>query len=155
MLNHSMKLKHDNYYKLHPIEYFVFFLVIIISACNDPFHKEAQFKLLSSQKTGIHFINVLEESHLMNIFTYPDFYSGGHIDLLLCGNINNARIRFGKYDANYGLLLEGDGKGRFMTRTQPESEFKLWGDVRSTIIMDDMILFVGNGSDVKAYQLNQ
>ena len=83
-----------------------------------------------------------------------DFNSDGNMDLLLCGNINNARIRFGKYDANYGLLLEGDGKGGFNTIVQHKSGFKLWGDVRSSIVMDDMILFGINGNDIKAYQQN-
>ena len=49
------------------------------------------------------------------VFTITDidFDKDGNTDLLLCGNINHARLRFGNYDANYGVLLKGDGKGNF------------------------------------------
>ncbi len=83
-----------------------------------------------------------------------DFNDDGFKDLLLCGNINNARIRFGKYDANYGLLLQGNGKGGFQTVPQYRSGFKLKGDVRSSIVFHDMILFGINNQDIKAYRLN-
>ncbi len=83
-----------------------------------------------------------------------DFNDDGYKDLLLCGNINNARIRFGKYDANYGLLLRGDGKGGFQTVPQYRSGFKLKGDVRSSIVFNNMILFGINNQDIKTYQLN-
>jgi hypothetical protein len=83
-----------------------------------------------------------------------DYNKDGNKDLLLCGNINNARIRFGKYDANYGLLLEGDGNGRFKTIPQYRSGFRLRGDVRSTIMIDDLLLFGINGQELKAYRLN-
>jgi hypothetical protein len=84
-----------------------------------------------------------------------DFNEDGHKDLLLCGNINNARIRFGKYDANYGLLLQGDGNGEFQTVVQYRSGFKLKGDVRSSILLNDMILFGINNQNIKAYKLNK
>jgi hypothetical protein len=83
-----------------------------------------------------------------------DFNKDGHKDLMLCGNINNARIRFGKYDANYGLLLQGDGSGGFNTVEQFRSGFKLKGDVRSSLVFDDMILFGINNQGIMAYQLN-
>ena len=44
------------------------------------------FKLLDSDETGVHFSNTLEETHAMNIITYPDFYSGGGIAI---GDIDN------------------------------------------------------------------
>jgi hypothetical protein len=83
-----------------------------------------------------------------------DFNDDGHKDLLLCGNINNARIRFGKYDANYGLLLQGNGQGGFHTVPQYRSGFKLKGDVRSSIVLEDMILFGINNQKIMAYKLN-
>lgn len=84
--------------------------------------------------------------------TTLDYNDDGHKDLLLCGNINQARIRFGKYDANYGLLLEGDGKGNFKAIPQYLSGFKLKGDVRSVVALDDQIIFGINGDELKAYR---
>jgi hypothetical protein len=81
-----------------------------------------------------------------------DYNKDGYKDLLLCGNINHARIRIGKYDANYGLLLKGDGSGDFSTIVQYQSGFALRGDVRSTLVIKDQILFGINGQGIKAYR---
>ena len=42
-----------------------------------------------------------------------DVDKDGFPDLVLGGNINQARLRFGKYDASFGTLLKGNGKGGF------------------------------------------
>jgi hypothetical protein len=81
-----------------------------------------------------------------------DFDKDGKQDLLLCGNINQARIRFGKYDANYGVLLKGDGKGHFNYISQQQSGFHIWGDVRSVININNTLFFGINQQPVKAYQ---
>lgn len=72
-------------------------------------------------------------------------------DILLCGNINHARLRFGKYDANYGVLLHNDGKGNFSYVNQQKSGFKLRGDVRSVINVNNTLLFGINQSGILAY----
>jgi enediyne biosynthesis protein E4 len=84
-----------------------------------------------------------------------DFDKDGKTDLLLCGNINQARLRFGKYDANYGTLLKGDGKGNFNYINQTQSGFHVWGDVRSVLEINNRLLFGINQGAVKAYQLNK
>lgn len=81
-----------------------------------------------------------------------DYNHDGNTDLLLCGNINHARIHFGKYDANYGVLLKGDGKGNFTYVPQQVSGFKLKGDVRSVLTINNMLLFGVNGSGISAYR---
>jgi hypothetical protein len=85
--------------------------------------------------------------------TLLDYNSDGNSDLLLCGNINNARLRFGKYDANEGLLLRNDGKGNFTSVTQSQSGLRLKGDVRSVIRVNDTFLFGINGEQVRACKL--
>jgi hypothetical protein len=65
-----------------------------------------------------------------------DFNGDGNIDLLLCGNIDNTRIRIGKIDANYGVLLIGDGKGKFKYVNQIESGLSLKGNVRDILKLD-------------------
>jgi hypothetical protein len=84
--------------------------------------------------------------------TSLDYNDDGKDDLLFCGNINRARLRFGKYDANYGVLLKGDGKGNFSYIDQQQSGFNLRGDVRSVLRLNDMILFGINGSETKTYR---
>jgi hypothetical protein len=84
--------------------------------------------------------------------TSLDYDKDGKKDLLLCGNINQARLRFGKCDANYGMLLKGDGKGNFTYINQQQSGFNIWGDVRSVLTVNNTLLFGINQGAIKAYQ---
>ena len=82
-----------------------------------------------------------------------DFNSDGKADLLLCGNNSHTKIRLGKFDANYGILLAGDGKGNFSYINQSESGFNIWGDVRSCIQINDKIYFGINGKNINCLYL--
>jgi len=81
-----------------------------------------------------------------------DYNRDGHKDLLLCGNISRARLKFGNSDANYGILLRNNGKGGFNYVSQQQSGFKLKGDVKSIISFNDKLLFGINQQDIAAYQ---
>jgi hypothetical protein len=87
--------------------------------------------------------------------TTLDYNGDGKQDLLLGGNISQARLRFGKYDANYGILLQGNGKGEFTYMPQVESGLKVTGDVRSILPVNNTWLFGMNQQDVKAFKLKQ
>ncbi|MBC7828939.1 MAG: VCBS repeat-containing protein [Chitinophagaceae bacterium] len=82
-----------------------------------------------------------------------DFNADGKTDLLICGNTSYTKLRLGKFDANYGILLAGDGKGNFKYLKQSESGFNIWGDVRSAIQIKDKIYFGINGKPLIAYTL--
>jgi len=84
-----------------------------------------------------------------------DYDKDGNEDVLLCGNINHARLRFGKYDANYGLLLKGDGKGNFAYINQQQSGFNLTGDVRTVININGTLLFGINEKPIRAFKLKE
>ena len=81
-----------------------------------------------------------------------DFDQDGKKDLFLGGNISKARLKFGKYDANYGLILRGDGKGTFSTVPQKQAGLRLVGDVRSVLMVQNKLLVGVNQQGVKAYQ---
>jgi hypothetical protein len=87
--------------------------------------------------------------------TALDYDGDGNKDLLLCGNINQSRIRFGKYDANHGVLLKGNGKGNFKYIPELESGLKLKGDVRSTIALGNMLLVGMNQQPLRAFRFKQ
>lgn len=82
-----------------------------------------------------------------------DYDSDGNMDLLLCGNNSKMKIKIGKYDANYGVLLRGNGKGGFEYVDQRASGLSLKGDVRSIVRIDDTFLFGINESPVVTYKL--
>jgi hypothetical protein len=83
--------------------------------------------------------------------TAIDVDKDGHKDLVLAGNIERARLRFGKYDANYGMLLKGDGKGNFSYVPQWQSGLQLRGDVRSILPLRDKLLFGINQKGIESY----
>ncbi|WP_416381005.1 VCBS repeat-containing protein [Hymenobacter sp. GOD-10R] len=63
--------------------------------------------------------------------TSGDYNRDGHTDLLLLGNHADNRLKLGSLDANYGCLLQGDGKGRFSYVKQPTAGICVMGDVKS------------------------
>ncbi|WP_367753472.1 VCBS repeat-containing protein [Flavobacterium sp. WC2430] len=65
-----------------------------------------------------------------------DYNNDGKIDILLGGNIEKTRLKIGKIDANYGVLLTGDGKGNFTYVPQLSSGLKVNGCVKDIISLD-------------------
>jgi hypothetical protein len=82
-----------------------------------------------------------------------DYNDDGHSDVLLCGNNSNFKIRLSRFDANYGVLLSGDGKGNFRYVPQTESGFKISGDVRSSLNINNAIYLGINGQPLTVYKL--
>jgi hypothetical protein len=62
-----------------------------------------------------------------------DFEHDGNTDILLLGNHSDNRLKLGSFDANYGCLLKGDGKGGFVYVNQPVSGLSVIGDVKSAV----------------------
>ncbi len=60
-----------------------------------------------------------------------DIDGDGAIDLILAGNLSEARASMGPWDANYGQLFLNDGRGNFRYVPQPKSGLSLIGDVRA------------------------
>lgn len=81
-----------------------------------------------------------------------DYNDDGIKDLIVVGNDNEARIRFGKYDANYGMLFRGDGNGAFTYIPQYESGLRLRGDIRDIMQLDDMLFFGTNRGPLQTYR---
>ena len=69
--------------------------------------------------------------------TSIDANHDGKKDLLLCGDNTWTRIKFGRYTANHGVLLLGDGKGNFSYVPQFKSGLKIRGNVRSVAAVKD------------------
>jgi enediyne biosynthesis protein E4 len=83
-----------------------------------------------------------------------DFDRDGNLDVLLCGNNSKMKIKIGKHDANYGVLLKGDGAGNFAYVTQLQSGLSIKGDVRSIITMGNTVLFGVADAPIAAYRLD-
>ncbi len=86
--------------------------------------------------------------------TLLDYDSDGKKDVLLCGNNSHSKIRVGKFDANLGVLLKGDGRGGFSYVPQAASGFLLQGDVRSVIDVNGSLIFGLTNKPLFAYRRN-
>ena len=88
-----------------------------------------------------------------------DANNDGKKDLLLAGNNSWTRIKFGRYSANHGILLIGDGKGNFSYVSQVNSGLNVRGNVRSILEIktgDGAKIFFGmNNGPVLSYRLNR
>lgn len=60
-----------------------------------------------------------------------DYNRDGKADLLLAGNFFDVLTEIGRYDASYGLLLTGDGRGNFKPMPAAQSGFFVRGQVRA------------------------
>ncbi|MEO8579851.1 MAG: VCBS repeat-containing protein, partial [Gemmatimonadales bacterium] len=59
-----------------------------------------------------------------------DFDGDGKVDLLVGGNLYGVAPIIGRYDASYGLMLRGDGTGRFSPVDMEQSNLVIDGQVR-------------------------
>jgi hypothetical protein len=94
----------------------------------------------------------------VNTMVYTDVNGDGKADLILGGNEYEASVMTGRYDASYGLLLEGDGKGGWVGVSPAESGLILDGDVRDLKVVmvggQRVLLAAVNDSKMKAFKIN-
>ena len=88
-----------------------------------------------------------------------DVNNDGHLDIITGGNFTQARVSIGQCDANYGIILLGDGKGAFRTMDPGVSGLKIRGDVRDISVMrikgSDYVLVGRNGDSLKVYRMTK
>ncbi|RMG83856.1 MAG: VCBS repeat-containing protein, partial [Bacteroidetes bacterium] len=64
-----------------------------------------------------------------------DFDGDGFTDLLTAGNLYGVKPEVGRYDADYGLFLKGDGTGHFSALKSKDSGFRTSGQVRDLVTL--------------------
>ena len=79
-----------------------------------------------------------------------DFNKDGIMDILLMGNTEKARIKIGKIDANYGVLLIGEGKGAFKYMDQNSAGLMIKGAVRAVeqVTKGSILVTINNQSPI-------
>jgi hypothetical protein len=88
-----------------------------------------------------------------------DFNHDGNEDMILAGNFFGTRIRFGEYDANKGLVLTGNGRGKFKALNDLQSGFYIKGEVRDIKEVPlasgkNILVFALNNDSVRLYGTN-
>jgi hypothetical protein len=117
--------------------------------------KTSLFSLNPKGKYEFKSLPSLVQSSPIFAFQITDVNADGHFDIVMAGNMNHAKLRIGKMDANYGLLLLGDGHLNFNLVPQRKSGFWLKGDVRSMLKVDDQWFFGINSLGVESYKLQK
>ncbi len=82
-----------------------------------------------------------------------DIDGDGNKDILLTGNNTWTRVKFGRYAANHGIVLSGNGKGDFTYVPQYKSGLDIHGNIRSAALLSDDKILIGI-NDQKAVLLH-
>ena len=64
-----------------------------------------------------------------------DFDKDGNTDILMGGNFYQSKPETGIYDASYGTMLKGDGKGNFTALPAQQSGITIRGAVRDIVVI--------------------
>ena len=85
-----------------------------------------------------------------------DYDGDGKADILMGGNFYQSKPEAGIYDASYGILLKGDGKGNFLTIPSAQSGFFIKGAVRDMLTIKskkkNLLLVARNNEPIKIFQ---
>lgn len=80
-----------------------------------------------------------------------DFNGDNKLDLLLAGNFFGTRVKYGRYDANRGVLLLGNGNGSFSPVPHSKSGLNITGEVRDIINLElpekEQLIFLARNDD--------
>jgi hypothetical protein len=83
-----------------------------------------------------------------------DVDGDGNLDMVLAGNTAYGKLYFGKYDANHGVVLLGDGKGQFTNASKSHSGLNLTGNTRRIIAGNTHLFIYLDESTVRIYSLH-
>ncbi|MDG1278975.1 MAG: VCBS repeat-containing protein [Algoriphagus sp.] len=98
------------------------------------------------------FPRMAQRSYVFAIHT-EDLDKDGKLDLILAGNLTQAKPEVGKYDASYGEVLLGNGDGTFRFWPNAENGLKLFGDIRAiSKIAPNKLLFVKNSGNAEIWK---
>jgi hypothetical protein len=114
--------------------------------------------LLNNGKGGFTITQLPAQAQLSPVhgMLAADVDKDGHTDLLLGGNFHQSKPEMGIYDASYGLLLKGDGKGHFSAMPPALSGFFTIGAVRDIVSVKQrntqLVLVAKNNDRIQLFQ---
>ena len=94
--------------------------------------------ILINKGDNFELVALPKEAQVSPVFSIiaDDLDGNNTIDLLLFGNLYDLKPEVGRYDANFGVFLQGDGKGNFNHLPSQESGIFVKGQVRDATIID-------------------
>lgn len=135
----SIKKRFDNYSKFADAEFYQIFSPADLQ--NSAVKKVTTFEsvYLENKGNGIFVSSALPiDAQFSTIQTtqISDFDKDGNLDILIAGNNYNPEFTIGQYDAFSGLILLGNGKGKFKKMLNKDCGFVYTGEARCTAMMN-------------------
>ena len=112
-------------------------------------HQLASTILLSTETGGFEVKELPRAAQTAPIYAIAvaDFDRDGNQDALLGGNLFGAKPEVGRYDASYGTLLLGNGKGDFQAVPNTESGLRLEGEIRDFKVLPNGQILVAKNNE--------
>jgi hypothetical protein len=121
--------------------------------------ESAYIENLGSNKFRISALSKGAQFSTVNAVLIEDFDGDENLDVLLGGNFHHPNIQMGRYDASYGLLLKGDGRGNLYPLQNNKSGLSITGQVsglKSVKVGNrTFYLAVRNNQPVQIFTLNR
>ncbi len=113
--------------------------------------KTLETMIFRNTESGFKAVPLPREAQAFPVYAIhtADINHDGIMDLVLGGNQSQTRIRIGKIDAGFGLVLLGDGKGNFKPLSPQESGLAIKGDIKSIIQVNS------GGNEYLIFGINQ
>ncbi|MEJ8844868.1 VCBS repeat-containing protein [Lacibacter sp. H375] len=111
-------------------------------------------------KFELHALPIEAQFSPVNSIVCTDVNGDKKADIILAGNEYQAEVMTGRYDASYGLLLMGDGKGTFKPVSPLQSGLIIDGDVKdmkiiTTASKERLLLVAVNNDRMKIFRLKK
>jgi hypothetical protein len=112
-----------------------------------------------SGKFEMHALPTAAQLAPVNSIICTDVDGDRNLDMILAGNEYQAEVMIGRYDASYGLVLKGDGKGTFKSVSPLQSGLIIDGDVKDMKIINTskerLLLVAVNNDKMKVFRLKK
>ena len=113
-----------------------------------------------NEKFEMHALPIEAQLSPVNSIVCTDVDGDQKLDIIMAGNEYQAEVMTGRYDASYGLLLKGDGKGAFKAISPLQSGLIIDGDVKdmkiiNTASKERLLLVAVNNDKMKVFRLKK
>ncbi|MEP7108268.1 MAG: VCBS repeat-containing protein [Ferruginibacter sp.] len=124
--------------------------------------KEMRTSIIMNNKDGTFTMKALPmEAQFSTVYgiSVNDYDGDGKLDILLGGNFYQGKPEVGIYDASYGLLLKGNGKGNFVPINEMQSGVLVRGQVRNIIAVKAgkkrLVVFAMNNEATRIFSIDE
>jgi len=105
-----------------------------------------------------HVLPVEAQLSPVNSILCTDVDADGNIDIIMAGNEYQTEVSTGRYDASYGVVLKGDGKGGLTNMSYARTGFIVDGDVKNMRLIttsnkEKLLIVTVNDAKVRAFTI--